>query len=113
MWIAEGERDANSLIRISFLATTNYGGALKWSKAYAEVLRERDCVVLPDNDARGRQHAAQIVRMSIGIVGRLRILPLPGLPEKGDVTDWLKAGGTAEQLVNLADTLAIEVRRAS
>lgn len=112
VWIAEGERDATSLMALGLLATTNYGGALKWKKAYSEVLRGRDVILLPDNDQRGRQHAAQIVRMSSGVVGRLRILPLPDLPEKGDVTDWLEAGGTKEQLLTLAATTAIEVRRA-
>ena len=31
------------------------------------------------------------------------MLALPGLPDKGDVSDWLEAGGTAEQLESLAD----------
>jgi putative DNA primase/helicase len=31
------------------------------------------------------------------------ILPLPGLPKKGDVSDWLASGGTKEQLLELAE----------
>lgn len=30
---------------------------------------------------------------------------LPGLPEKGDVSDWIEAGGTVEQLQALADAV--------
>ena len=32
----------------------------------------------------------------------MRVLELPGLPDKGDVSDWLDAGGTAEELQRLA-----------
>jgi len=30
-----------------------------------------------------------------GIAARVRLLELPSLPEKGDVVDWVAAGGTA------------------
>jgi hypothetical protein len=33
----------------------------------------------------------------------VRILELPDLPPKGDVSDWLDAGGTAEQLLRLVE----------
>src|SRR5262249_48223120 len=36
------------------------------------------------------------------VAGRIRVLVLPGLPHKGDVIDWAAAGGTAEQLRELA-----------
>ena len=32
---------------------------------------------------------------------RVRIVELPGLPDKGDVTDWIQAGGTREELERL------------
>jgi putative DNA primase/helicase len=38
---------------------------------------------------------------------RIRIVQLPGLPSKGDVSDWLAAGGTADQLNQLADTAPV------
>jgi hypothetical protein len=31
----------------------------------------------------------------------VRIVELPGLPEKGDVSDWIATGGTLKQLVGL------------
>ncbi len=33
----------------------------------------------------------------------VRVLALPELPEKGDVSDWLNAGGTVEKLIELVD----------
>jgi hypothetical protein len=41
-----------------------------------------------------------------GIVSRVRVLALPGLNLKGDVIDWLTAGGTAEELQRLAAQVA-------
>ena len=38
---------------------------------------------------------------------RVRVLELPGLDEKGDVTDWIKKGGDREQLEKLA--LSVDV----
>ena len=32
------------------------------------------------------------------------MVKLPDLPEKGDVGDWLKRGGTKEELLALADS---------
>jgi putative DNA primase/helicase len=34
----------------------------------------------------------------LAVAASVRILELPGLPEKGDGTDWVRAGGTSEQL---------------
>src|SRR5262249_42887939 len=39
------------------------------------------------------------------VAASVRILELPGLPPKGDVTDWKACGGTREQLLELADKL--------
>lgn len=35
------------------------------------------------------------------IASSIKVLELPGLPPKGDVSDWLAAGGTAEQLAEI------------
>jgi Protein of unknown function (DUF3631) len=55
-------------------------------------------VILPDNDETGRQHAGKVAMSLVGIAKRVRIVTLPGLPEKGDASAWIDAGGTAEQL---------------
>ena len=56
----------------------------------------------PDNDEAGRKHADQVVGFLSGVAKRVRVLPLPGLAEKGDVADWVAAGGTAAKLEELA-----------
>jgi putative DNA primase/helicase len=104
VWIVEGEKDADTLREHELLATTNSEGAGKWNKGnYAETLRGRPVVVVPDNDEPGRRHASDIVLSLRGVAASVTILELPGLPEKGDVSDWLQAGGTASKLYELLE----------
>jgi len=85
-------------------ATTAAGGAgAPWRPEYSETLRDADVVIIPDNDEPGRQHAAKIALALTGIAQRVRTVNLPGLPERGDVSDWLMNGGNAEQLYQLVE----------
>lgn len=104
VYIVEGEGKAEALHAIGIVATTNSGGAGKWDVSFNEHLRGADVVLLPDNDEPGQKHVADIAASLDGVAGRIRILALPGLPEKGDIIDWIKAGGTREQFDTLVDT---------
>ena len=68
-------------------------------------IRGLDAVILPDNDDPGRQHAAMVAKSLNGIAKQVRTLTLPDLPEKGDVADWIAAGGTRERLEELVEAL--------
>jgi putative DNA primase/helicase len=46
-------------------------------------------VILPDNDQPGREHAEQVAHFLVGAAKEIKIIHLPGLPEKGDVSDWI------------------------
>lgn len=95
--VVEGEKDVLTLERLGYTATTAPMGAGKWRDEYSAVLEGKHVVILPDNDARGLRHA-RMVRESVAAAGAAsaRIVELPGLPDKGDVTDWFAAGGTKE-----------------
>ena len=99
--ICEGERDAEALRKRGFIATTCPQGAGKWRTDYNASLQGKRVVILPDNDAPGRAHAEDVAKALQGIAAGVKVLELPGLPEKGDVSDWLAAGGTAEELLRL------------
>jgi hypothetical protein len=58
---------------------------------------------LPDNDDAGRDHAQDVATKLWGIASSIRIVELAGLPPKGDVSNWLASGGTAEELLRLAN----------
>jgi hypothetical protein len=90
VFICEGEKDVLRLNELGFIATCNSGGANKWRAEYGEFLRGRVCYILPDNDDAGRSHAEAVARSINGVAKEVRIVNLPDLPEKGDVSDFLK-----------------------
>jgi hypothetical protein len=101
VFVVEGEKDADGLAKVGLQATTNPGGAGKWRPEFNEHLRGRHIVILPDNDEPGRAHAQTVAASLHGVAASINILPLPDLPPKGDISDWLDAGGTAETLLAL------------
>ena len=105
--IVEGEKDVEALRRLGFLATCNPMGAGKWPDHFARYFRDYDVVILPDNDDVGRDHAAKVARNLAPVAERVRIVELPDLPEKGDVSDWIAGGGKPLQLIELIKTAPI------
>jgi len=101
VFITEGEKDADRIADCGLIATTNPGGAGKWRPEYAECLRDRSVVILPDKDEAGRLHAGRVAEGLSGVAAEVRVLELPGLPDKGDVSDWVAAGGSPEALREL------------
>ena len=106
VFVVEGEKDADTLEHHGLVATTNPGGAGKWKEDYARHLRGRRVAILPDNDEAGRAHADQVAASLADVAVEVKILELPGLPKKGDVSDWLgTAGHGATELLELADSV--------
>ena len=95
------------LASLGLIATTNPGGASKgkskWLPEFSESPRGRNVVILPDNDEPGRKHAEAVAFSLQGKANSIKVVILDGLPAKGDVSDWLNAGGTVEQLEALVN----------
>ncbi len=110
VWLVEGEKDANSLHELGLCGTTSPQGAGKWPSlvrdwTIEEPLRGKDVVIVPDCDAAGRKHADEIARSLRGVAASVKVLELPGLPGKGDVSDFIEQHGqdAREQLLALAE----------
>jgi len=103
VFVVEGEKDADNMAKVGLTATTNPFGAGKWHAEYSNYLKNADVVIIPDNDAVGRRHAEQVAQSLVGKAKSIKILELPNLPPSGDVSDWLGAGGTKEELLKLAE----------
>ena len=103
VYVVEGEKDADRLASLGLLATTNAGGAGKWRREYSRFLASRDVIILGDNDDVGRKHVQEVAKSLAGQARSIRVVELADLPPKGDVSDWLDAGGTPEQLRVLVD----------
>ena len=54
-----------------------------------KALAGRDCLILEDNDDTGRKKAHETATALYGTAKSIRIVRLPDLPDKGDVSDWL------------------------
>jgi hypothetical protein len=97
VFVVEGERDADRLASEGLVATTSPMGAGKWREEYGRWIEGRTVYVIPDNDEPGEEHAKKVAETT-----GAKILRLPGLPNKGDVSDWLDSGRTAAELLELA-----------
>ncbi len=103
VWIVEGEKDADRLASLGLIATTNSGGSnAQWLEEYSFALRDRKIIIIPDNDEPGRKHALKIAQSLYQVGCESKVLALPDLPEKGDVSDWLNAKHTKAELIELA-----------
>lgn len=98
VYIVEGEKDVERLRALGLVATCNPLGAKKWQASYTLALRGRPCVLLPDNDPTGAEHVAQVAGALQGQAASVRVVPLPDVPEHGDVSDWLDQGHTLADL---------------
>ncbi len=109
VWLVEGEKDVDNLIALGLVATTNPMGAGKWDDEYSATLKGRIVFIIPDHDPQdaktgkrpGWEHAKMVATKLIGVAAQVRIVQLD-IPEGQDVSDWIAAGGTAEQLKELA-----------
>lgn len=103
VFIVEGEKDVLRLESVGLVATCNAGGAGKWPAELSKHFTCRRVVILPDNDEPGRKHASKVCSELSGVAAEVRVLCLPGLPPKSDVSDWIDAGGTIERLLELVE----------
>jgi len=110
VFIAEGEKDCDALWTLGLAATTNAAGAGKWTEEHTAALVAAavlEVIELPDNDAPGEKHAHAVAASCHAAGLRVKILRLPGLPPKGDVSDWLDAGHSRDELIGLAEAAPI------
>jgi RecA-family ATPase len=89
IFFCEGEKDADRVAGLGHCATTVAGG--KWTNECVKSLAGRDVIILEDNDDAGRAKALAAAQTLQGTAKTIRIVSLPDLPDKGDVSDWLDA----------------------
>ena len=99
VYLPEGEKDVHTLEGWGLVASCNPGGSGNSGlfAGWTGYFRDRHIVILPDNDKPGRKHAGAVAAALLTVAASVRIVELPGLPPKGDVSDWRDAGGTLER----------------
>jgi hypothetical protein len=101
VFIVEGERTSTTSLKLGIVATCNAGGANKWhhdtpltSKAPMSS-SSPTMMTRAGSTPRGLPFRWQ---------PRARVAPdASDLPPKGDISNWIEAGGTAEQLWALVE----------
>jgi len=104
VFVVEGEKDADRLASVGLTATCNPMGAGKWRDEYPHWFEHKPVIILPDNDEAGKRHACQVARSLFGTAKAVKLVELPGLKPKGDVSDWLAQGHTKAELLALVKT---------
>lgn len=95
VYITEGEKDAETLRKFYWTATTA-GGVNDWKADYAHYFKGADVRILPDNDAAGNNLAERIAHDLKDYAYKIKIVHTSDAP-KGDVTDYLAEEGHNKQ----------------
>ena len=103
-----GEKAADAATRIGVLATTNAGGESAIKKTdWSPLARFKTVAIVIDNDEPG-ENFGKMVRWILHQQNPnqvVKIIRLPNLPAKGDVVEWIAAGGKKEDLLRIIDHL--------
>jgi hypothetical protein len=93
VWIGEGEKVVDHAVGLGLVATTSAHGAQSPERTDWLPLAGRELVLMPDNNQAGEAYAAKVSQILADLDPRpiLRILRLAGLPEGGDLVEWLEA----------------------
>jgi Family of unknown function (DUF5906) len=107
IFIVEGPKKCGPLREWGFCTTCCMGGAgaasiwREHAKEFFLPIYNSPVVILPDNDAPGAKSAATIADAIASVGVTVSVLNLPVGP-KGDIIDWLAAGGTREKFLELS-----------
>jgi replicative DNA helicase len=96
--IVEGEKDAMNLSRLGLPASCNSGGAGNFKPELVHWFTGKDVAIFPDYDEAGRKHAVAVAQLLHNSAKSVKIVEIPDLPLKGDVSDFIQRGGSLDQL---------------
>lgn len=104
--IVEGCKDANTLHAMEFVATTAPFGADRWPEEFAQHFTGKELWVFRDNDKPGKRHQLEAALNCFPTAKSVKLIELPGLAEKEDITDWCNKPHTKEELLKIANATA-------
>jgi len=87
VWIVEGEKDAENLVKLGYAATCNVGGAGKWLDSYSDTLAGKEVIICGDNDEPGRKHVELVFESISESAKTVRIVKLPEAVK--DASDYI------------------------
>ena len=118
IYIAEGEKDVETLERLGYAATTSPNGAgAKWRRDFADFFKNRDVIIITDNDDAGTKYgsdAAECIRSAAASVKIIRAADIySGVRHKEDISDIAAALGDDEtkRLLSAAVSAAVPLTK--
>lgn len=109
IYVAEGEKDVDALVKAGAVATCNPHGAGKWRDEYSECLRDALVIIVRDKDQPGRAHAAKVKASLAGVARQVAIVEAR---QGKDAYDHLRAGFGLDEWVNAdGDDQALDAER--
>ena len=111
IFIPEGEKDADTLIKQGYTAFT-YGGVNDWQSDFATLVQRADVYILADNDEAGKR-VAETIQNDIKTVAKSSkiIVPMPDTP-KADITDYFNAGHSKQEFEQMLQQKQSTVKEA-
>lgn len=97
--VGEGEPVADAAHALGFVATTSSGGAAAARMTDWRPLAGLEVWILVDNDEPGRAYGRAVAETLTDLDPKtvVKIIALPGLPEGGDLVNWVDAHGDAAE----------------
>ena len=89
VFILEGEKDCDNAAKLNFIGSCNVAGAGNWTEDLNQYFKDKEVILLPDNDEPGRKHIEKVFQGLKDIAQSVKVIELPGLSESGDFSDWL------------------------
>ena len=115
VYVVEGEKSCDAAWVLG-LPTVTSGSCSSARSAKWDALRGRDVVILPDHDEAGETYATQAIEIlhALHPPARIRVVRLNGLPERGDLVDFVEArdSRTTEEVVAEIEALVAITRDA-
>jgi hypothetical protein len=96
--LCNGEKAANAGHKLGLITTCLPDGEGNWDSRFTKSFTGKRVVAYLDNDAKGEKQGNVVARALFGHATEIRLVRLPNLPRKGDLWDWIRAGGTSDEL---------------
>lgn len=99
IWVVEGEKDVETLIKMGICATTMPNGAGTWLPIHTQAIAGAIVEIIADKDDAGIKHARGVYEELVDAGCDVQIWTC----SKGkDITDHIKSGGSLEELEQLS-----------
>ena len=108
VFLCEGEKTAEALTACGLLSTTNVIGSGNWEPHYAECVRGRNVVMMPDADSKGEAFRDAVLSSLRGVAAQVQVVEMPAEFVKAhpeftghDFADYAQVHGDAKAFEDL------------